>query len=261
MSNIQLNMKRPDLIQPNKMEPNKMQPNKMHSGVMQPNPLVCPIKVVTAVNCNNCIMKVGGKGTVKAEPDGASAVLGVVTENLQLENAQNENTQKMSNVIDSLIKNGVPREDIRTQTYQILPQYDFVNGEQVFRGYRVVHEIKVETNNLNMAGTVIDEAVRAGANTVSDINFFVSNPQIYYEMALNQALSDAVSKAVSVGTRMNVYFNPVPLRITEITAPITAPIPFMSLQAAGAATPIQPGMTEITAVLEVEFVYTCSRVY
>ncbi len=256
MSNVQPNIYR---AEPNKS--NKLEAGIVYSGIMQPNPLLCPIKAMIAVGCNKCILKVGGKGTIKAEPDGASVVLGVVTENVQLENAQNENTGKMSKLIDSLINNGVPREDIRTQTYQIQPQYDFINGEQMFRGYRVVHEIKVEISNLNLAGMIIDEAVIAGANTVGDINFYVSNPQKYYEMAINQALSDAVSKAESVGARMKVYVNPVPLKITEITTPVTAPIPYMSLQAAGAATPIQPGMTEITAVLEVEFVYSCSRAY
>lgn len=248
-------------MQPKVMESNVIRPNAIHTNVIHPIPLACPIKVAATVVCNNCLMKVGGKGIVKAEPDEASVVLGVVTENMQLENAQSENTQKMSNVIDSLTKLGIRREDIRTQSYQIQPQYDYINGEQVFRGYRVVHEVKVEISNINMVGVIIDEAVRAGANTVSDISFSVSNPQIYYEMALNQALSDAVAKAISIGTKMSVYVNPIPLKITEITAPGTAPIPYMLLQAAGATTPIQPGLIEITAILEVEFAYSCNRNY
>ena len=248
----------------NPLLPNMSSPNAQFLGLPLPNTLstnslVCPIKFITVDTCSNCVMKVGGKGTAKTEPDRASVVLGVVTENLQLENAQQENTRKMSAVIDSLIKNGVPEENIKTQYYQIQPRYDYVNGEQVFRGYQVDHKVRVEISNTGMVGTITDDAVRAGANTVSDIIFHVSNPQVYYEMAVNQALGDAVSKAVSLGTKMNVYVNPVPLRITEITTPVTAPIPYISMQAAEAATPIQPGKNEITAILEVEFVYSCSR--
>lgn len=242
------------------------EPNMLRLGIMQPNiahpaSSVCPVQVMTAVSCNSCIMKVGGKGVVKAEADRARVVLGVFTENLQLENAQNENAQHITTVIDALIRNGVLKEDIKTQTYQIQPQYDYLNGEQVFRGYRVVHEVSAEIENTSMVGAIIDEAVGAGANTVSDISFHVANPQMYYHMAINQTLSDAVSKAVSVGTKMNVYVNPIPLRITEATAPITAPMPYISMQSTEAVTPVQTGMNEITAILEVEFMYSCNGRY
>jgi uncharacterized protein YggE len=80
-------------------------------------------------------------------------------------------------------------------------------------------------------------------------------------MALNQALSDAVTKAAYIGTKMNVYVNPVPLKITEITSPVTAPVPYMSMQATGPVTPIQPGMIEIAAIVEVEFAYSCNRTF
>jgi uncharacterized protein YggE len=234
------------------LHPNIVNPALIHSGVLKPN---------SFVNYSNCKMKVAGKGVIRAEPDKASVVMGVVTENMQLENAQNENNQKVSAVVGSLIKNDVAREDIKTQSFQIQPQYDYINGEQVFRSYRVVHEISVEIADVSIVGSIIDEAVRVGANTVSDIGFYVSNPQKYYKMALDQALGDSISKAVSLGKKMNVYVDHIPLRITEKTASVTVPMPYVSLQATGASAPIQPGMNEITAILEAEFVYSCSESY
>jgi uncharacterized protein YggE len=145
----------------------------------------CPLMVAYSMIPVSCRMNVEGRGSIFAEPDRASVVLGVITENLQLEAAQNENSLKVQKVIQALLDSGVKREDIKTSNYQISPQYDFVNGEQVFRGYRVVHELAVVIENIRLIGVIIDNAVRAGANTVSDIRFFISDTNVYYQAALN----------------------------------------------------------------------------
>jgi uncharacterized protein YggE len=59
-----------------------------------------------------------------------------------------------------------------------------LNNEQVFIGYRVVHEVRAEISDIYMVGSIIDDAVKAGTNTVSDIKFSISEPQKYYKIAL-----------------------------------------------------------------------------
>jgi hypothetical protein len=206
-------------------------------------------------------MKIDGKASVFAEPDRTSIVIGVSTESKVLEAAQSENTQKMANVISAITGLGVKREDIRTQTYQIQPQYDFANGEQIFRGYMVVHEIKVEAEDIGMAGRIINQAVKAGANMVGSISFYISEPDQYYQMALNMAIENAVAKAESIGRRINTYVNLTPVRIIETTMKNIAPVPYISMQAAGGATPVQPGLVEITAQIEGTFIYSCVSGY
>ncbi len=220
------------------------------------NELKCPL--IYLVTPQMCTMRIDGKESVFAEPDRVSVILGVQTENMQLEAAQSENTQRITSVIAAIISLGVNRNDIRTQTYQIQPQYDYVNGEQVFRGYRVVHELKVEIDNARDVGKIIDVAVRAGANEVSNISFYVSKPQQYYEMALNMAIGNAISKAESIGRRINVYVNPTPIKITEKALQDITPLPYVSMQAASGTTPVQPGLIEITAQIESTFAYACN---
>jgi uncharacterized protein YggE len=57
---------------------------------------------------------------------------------MQLENAQRENAQNMTRVIESLTRHGVQGEEIRTQVYQIQPRYEYLNNEQVFIGLDTV---------------------------------------------------------------------------------------------------------------------------
>lgn len=206
---------------------------------------------------NNCRLKVEGKGIIVAEPDKVTAILGVLTENVQLETAQKENAETVSSVINSLIRLGVPKEAIQTQAYNIEPVYDYIDGKQVFREYRVVHNLKVDIKNVGMAGKIIDAAVEAGANTVSGISFTVSDPSIYYKEALNAAISDAIAKANVIGTKLKVNVSPIPVQIIEETYQQGTPYKPVFMQVSGQATPIQPGQIEITALIEAVFSYTC----
>lgn len=204
-----------------------------------------------------CKLEVGGSGKVMAKPDTATAVLGVITESMQLEAAQQENAAKMNSVIRALVQTGIPAEDIQTQAYNIEPMYDYIDGKQVFRGYRVTHTIKVTIKNVDMVGKVIDAAVNAGANTVSSINFTVSNQDIYYMKALNAAIDDALTKAADIGNKLNVQIHRTPVQIIEQTYQISPPVQPYQLQTAVPATPIQPGQIEVSALIKALFVYGC----
>ena len=119
-----------------------------------------PTCMIPSMVYSSCKLKVNGKGSIMVNPDEAVIVLGVTNENIQLENAQKENAEKVAAIINTLLKLGVLKEDIQTQTYQIQPQYDYVDGKQIFRGYRVIHNLKVNVKNISMVGKIVDTAGR-----------------------------------------------------------------------------------------------------
>lgn len=215
-----------------------------------PNTYCCPYPAR-----NMCELEIDGRGSVMAKPDTAVAILGVITENLQLESAQLENAVKMSAVIRAVMQAGIPSEAIQTQAYHIEPLYDYIDGKQVFRGYRVTNNLRVTTKNVDTVGKVIDTAVNAGANTVSSINFTVSDPSIYYAEALNTAINDALAKAAAIGMKLKVHVSRIQVQIIEETFQSGSPIQPIQLQTAIPATPIQPGQIEITALIKTVFIY------
>jgi len=73
-----------------------------------------------STKCGNRF-KVFGKGTVSVKPDVAEAVIGVITENAQLEVAQEENAKATQQVINSIMEIGVLPKYIQTQNYNIRP--------------------------------------------------------------------------------------------------------------------------------------------
>jgi len=199
-------------------------------------------------NTGNYKMNINGKGNVMVDPDIATVSLGVTTENKELKAAQQENAVKSTQVLNSLTNNGIEQKDIKTEAYTINPEYDYIEGKQVFRGYKVTHTFKVTIKNLKKVGEIIDSAVASGANMVNNINFTISNPSIYYRKALNLAIDDAVRKAKSLEEGLEITINRIPISIIEEGQSPT-PIAEKALYSAPAAvTPIKEGQIEILQI-------------
>ncbi|GGB67807.1 SIMPL domain-containing protein [Fictibacillus barbaricus] len=203
-------------------------------------------------------LTVTGEGTVTAASDEAIITIGVINESPNLSAAQKENADKTAAVIQALMSLGIPQSDIQTYVYRIEPQYNYENGQQIFRGYRVEHQLQVTVRDISKTGQVIDQAVAAGANSVSSIQFTVSNPNAFYNQALTIAIRNAQEKAISMARALQVTLQPVPVIVQELSQPLPPrPIPFQAaMLAQSAETPIQPGENKIMATVKVEFTYS-----
>jgi len=203
---------------------------------------------------DNNTLNLNGKGAVQVTPNIAVVSLGVVTENMDLNVALKENTAKMTKVIGSLKNMGIAEKDIKTQSYNIELLYDYVEGKQIFKGYRVSNILSVTVRNINTVGEVINTAVDNGANVVNSINFTVSNPALYYREALTMAIKDAVEKASVIEKSLKVVVDKTPIKILEETFGY-APVAANGMMMKAAAPPIMPGQTEITASIKATFSY------
>lgn len=199
-------------------------------------------------------LRVEGTGRVKVQPDVAFAVLGVITENKQLALSQEENAAAVTAVLRTLEGMGVSPQDIKTQSFTVSPQYDYIEGRQVFRGYRVEHMLEIAIRELGRVGEIIDAAVRSGANQINSIRFSVSDPSLYYQQALNAAVDDAFAKVRTLGSKLNIVVLQVPVQIIEMGREPVMPVP-LAYQASVPTTPVQAGMIEISARIEAIFVY------
>lgn len=202
------------------------------------------------------IMIVTGNGSISVQPDVVTIQFEIVTENMELQMAQTENSKRTNKVIQSLVNIGVPMGNIQTSGYTINPMFNYIDGNQVFKGYQVVHRLTIEIHSINQAGVIIDTAVKNGVNQVSNIHFSVKNKQEYYQQALTTALKDATAKAIVVAKTMNLNLDPRPIKIVEneVNQP---PVVYKTFAMAkgNITTPIQPGQIVIDALVQTQFQY------
>ncbi|HEY2422395.1 MAG TPA: SIMPL domain-containing protein [Neobacillus sp.] len=161
------------------------------------------------------LIKVTGEGEVAVQPDTASINLGVLTERKELIAAQQLNSDGVSKVINSLTSIGILKDLIRTFDYRIESDYDFVQGKQIFRGYKITHILQVKIDNLTSIGHVVDTAVQNGVNYVSNVQFSVKNKQAIYQKALSVAILHAIEKAKTIANTLKVTLIPTPTLVVE----------------------------------------------
>jgi uncharacterized protein len=202
----------------------------------------------------NNLIKVRGEGEIAVKPDTASVNLGVVTEGKELIGAQQQNSLAANKVIDTLTRLGIDRNQIQTFDYRIEPDYDYEQGKQIFRGYKITHILEVKIDDLNIIGKVVDTAVQNGANYVANIQFTTKYKEIYYQQALTYALNNAGNKAKTIANTIRVTLNPTPILVIE-GGEMIQPIELQHAAFAKAAnsTQIQPGQLIIKASIAADF--------
>ncbi|WP_179151943.1 SIMPL domain-containing protein [Oceanobacillus senegalensis] len=202
-------------------------------------------------------LTVTGTANLSVSPDYASVLLAVITENESLQEAQQENANRMNQVLLALQSLGIPKENIQTSTLNILPRYDYVEGSQIFRGYEVINEILVIIQNINEIGNVIDTAVDAGINRVTSIQFNIEQGSRYYQQVLKLALENAREKANTIADTMEITLKSDPIVITEQLVQDESPVTNKVLAATPESftTPIVSGQIQIRAKIKVIYNY------
>lgn len=202
------------------------------------------------------LIKVIGQGEISVPPDMAQVNIGVITESKVLLEAQQQNSKDIQRVLNSLHALGIPNNKIRTFDYRIDSEYDYIEGKQVFRGFKVTHLLEVKIEDLTKIGTIIDTTIENGANYVSNIQFKSSRKEYYYQQALTAAVSNAIQKAETISAKLRVRLNPIPFRVSEGME--ESPRPFYqpgTFVKGATSTSIEPGEMSIKATVTADFHY------
>lgn len=204
-------------------------------------------------------IRVTGQGNVRVDPDVATVRLGVETEASTASEALAQNNDLSQLVQDILAERGIANEDIATMQFSISPirereeppgRPEPGNGE--ITGYSVTHMLSVTIRDLDQVGTVLDQAVQAGANRVYDISFTRADLEPILQQARMEAMQNARVKAEQFANAADATVGEI-LTITEQTSP-RPPTSVVEEDEAAAPVPVQPGEERITVDVQVTYV-------
>ena len=188
-----------------------------------------------------------GQATVVAQPDRAFITISAESRSRNSGDAQRQNAEAMTAVLQKLQQAGVPKDALRTLGYELQPEFDYANGRQTFRTYVARNTVEVRLDDVNRVGTVIDAAGTGGATSIGGIRFDVRNRENLEREALRQAVADARARADAAAAGAGRTIDRV-VRIEESGVP-DIPRPMMRMAAAEQAvsTPVVPSTIEIHA--------------
>jgi len=212
---------------------------------------VSPTKTVTA----------NGQATIKAVPDFVTVYFNVQTEGKTAQEAKDANNVILDKTTNALIAAGFKKDELITENFNVYPQYDWRNNENVLNGYQATHSLKLEIPiaDSDKIGEAIDAGVNAGS-LISYINFELSpeSQNKYKAEALQKSAEDARIKAEAIATGLDkklggivstsssdFYYTPWNLYASSGASDVA--------MAKEAVTSVQPGNQDISASITVTY--------
>lgn len=142
---------------------------------------------------------VRGSATVPTRPDRVSFFAGVQTVDPSASVAFRRNGARVESLLQALRDRGVADDEMRT-LYLDVSSLTLLGKPKA--AFRVSNGVSVTRTDPTEAGDLIQTAVRAGANDVGNIRFFVGDLSAVYRKGLEVAYEDAREKAEALAVRM-----------------------------------------------------------
>jgi uncharacterized protein YggE len=202
-------------------------------------------------------ISVTGEGKVSGAPDIATVRLGVRVEAASVEEARNQAAELQQAIIDSVKANGISDDDAQTSNFNIQPVYGG-DPNRTIRAYQVTNTLAIEIKKLATVSKVIDDAARAGGNsvTIQGLQFGIEDPERLREEARKLAMEQAKKRAEETARNAGVNLGK-PISISEgfsggVYDQVGIPAPRTGSGLAS-DTPIQSGRLDV--IVNVQVVY------
>ncbi len=153
-----------------------------------------PFYINSVTTTKQTTFDVSGTGKVSTKPDIANVIVGVTATDLTVKNAQDKLNLNINKVSDGLKNLGIKPEDIKTENYNINPNYDFSQVQRI-TGYTASSNLSIKIRNLENVNKAIDSATSSGANQVGGVSYDVENKLAAENSAREAAIKEAKQKA------------------------------------------------------------------
>ncbi|RJQ65511.1 MAG: DUF541 domain-containing protein [Desulfobacteraceae bacterium] len=206
-------------------------------------------------------LTVSGTGEISAAPDMAVVQLGAVAQNENAADAQKQVNRIVGSILDAVKAEGIAQEKMATAELTLSPVYERIsrlppdqpNLPRIV-GYQASNVVRIEIDQMNKIGDVIDAGIRAGANRLEGLFFELRDDTRFRKQALQQAVLNAREKAGGIAETLKLRIVKI-LEITEEGVRTVRPqfrIQKLDMMAAE-STPIQPGRTQVNASVAIRY--------
>jgi uncharacterized protein len=151
------------------------------------------VQPASACDINRSI-QVKGTAVLNVAPDRVLIEMGVESDGRTAAIVQSINATTIEKVTKAIRDLGVEAQDITSDWYVIEPLYEDYSSIQI-KGYRINDTVAITLRNVHKTNDVINAAIRAGANTVINVELYTSELRKYRDQARDMAMKAAVEKA------------------------------------------------------------------
>lgn len=200
---------------------------------------------------------VNGKGVVRIKPDMAEISFTAISRDKNQRIALQNNNKKIDKIINGFKKFGVKDNDIYTEAVYISPEYSYNKDVPKLEGYTASNVVIIVVRDLSKLGSMINEGVNLGADSLDSINYKLSKPEEAYNNALALAIKNAKVKADKIAASTGVKIKSIG-KITEKSeySDFNESVSDTNEKAPeNMVTPIKVKDLSIEAILEIEYIF------
>ncbi|MBE7381283.1 MAG: SIMPL domain-containing protein [Leptolyngbya sp. SIO1E4] len=203
-------------------------------------------------------LTVTGRGSESIETTKTRVELGVEVQGSTAEAVQQEVAQRSSAVVELLGDRNV--EKLQTTGIRLNPQYNYDGGQGRLVGYIGVNTVSFEMPT-DQVGTLLDEAVAAGASQIQGVSFIASQEALAAarQVALRAATAEAQAQADTVLDALDLGAEEIiGIQINGANGPIPIPLPQQARLETAAAeydTPVVGGEQTVEATVTLQIRY------
>jgi len=201
------------------------------------------------------------EGTVRKAPDFAILHAGVVTVGKTAEAALAANRPAMNRIPDIARRFGVSSADIKTSAFSLTPKFQPpttpnpqpANAARVIDSYEARTTLQITVRNLPSAGPLVDELVRSGSNTISNVSFGLNDIDAVKDEARQKAAQTAKTRAKLYADALGVELGELVSAIDEASYSVlegAADLPARRAPAQQPVSVIEPGEISISSTLK-----------
>jgi hypothetical protein len=204
---------------------------------------------------------VEGAGQVNLEPNIVRITIGVETSSTDVQQAVTENNQRTQAVISTLEDSGIAAEDIQTENFNVrqqnqnqqpLPEAEMTAEEMPAPTFVVTNTVRVTLREIDRVGSVLNEVISSGANTIYGIQFDATGKESANKQALELAVEDARTRAETIAAAAGVELGDVVQVETFGGGPVVA-MERAETEEAMAAVPIASGQLTLEVTVRVSY--------
>jgi uncharacterized protein len=202
-------------------------------------------------------LTVSGQGMESIPTTLTQVRLGVEVQGRTAEDVQKQAASRSSAVVNLLRSRNVQK--LQTTGINLNPIYNYENNTQRITGYSATNIVSFEIPT-DQAGTLLDDAVSAGATRIEGVSFIATDEAIATarQQALREATQEAQTQADTVLSALGLTRREViGIQINGASAPPPRPIPMaaMARSEADAPTPVVGGEQEVDATVTLQIRY------
>ncbi|NJN73315.1 MAG: SIMPL domain-containing protein [Limnothrix sp. RL_2_0] len=202
-------------------------------------------------------ISVTGQGEEAIATSISQVRLGVEVKGATAEQVQSDIANRSTKVVEFLKSKNVQK--LTTTGINLQPQYDYNSGKQRLIGYIATNTVSFEVPTEN-AGSIMDEAVKAGATRIDGISFRATDNVLAEaeKIALAEAATDARAQADAVLAALGLSAKEI-VQIQVNGSQPNIPMPTMRVESFAfsdkATTPVEGGEQMVNASVTLTISY------